>query len=72
MQEENLNKKSIRKTTRRVRSLLKFFLGLDKYGLLKYKNHNLSIGKRVYINSIKDTFFGKDVYISTMMLIQAS
>ena len=64
--------KKFRKQTRRIRYLLKYLFGFDKYGLIKFQHHNLSIGKRVYINSKKDVFFGNNVYLSTDIHITSS
>ena len=64
--------KKFRKQTRRIRYLLKYLLGFDKYGLLKFNHNNLSIGKRTYINGLKNIFFKDNIYISTDVNIMPS
>ena len=57
MQEEKNKKINIRNRTKKIRLLIKYFLRIDKYGLLKFNHNNLSIGKRTYINGLKNIFF---------------
>lgn len=63
---------SIRNKTKKYRHLLKYFLGFDKYGLLKFNHNNLNIGKKTHINGLKNTFFKENIYISTNVNITAS
>ena len=68
-----INKKAtLREKTKKIRLLIKYILRIDKYGLLKFKNNNLSIGKRSRINAIQDISFGKNVYISTDVHISST
>lgn len=63
---------SFRKNTKRYRSLFKYIFGLDKYGLLKFKHQNLSIGKRTILNGLNNIFFKDNIYISTDVNIGTS
>ena len=72
MQEEKNKKINIRNRTKKIRLLIKYFLRIDKYGLLKFNHNNLSIGKRTYINGLKNIFFKDNIYISTDVNIMPS
>ena len=65
---------SLRKKTKRFRSLLKYILGLDKYGLLKYKHKNLHISHNVILSSsaLKNISFGENIFISNNVQILAN
>ena len=64
--------KFMRTRTRKIRYFLKYLLGLDKYGLLKFKHHNLSIGKRTSLNGLENISFKDNIYISTDSKIMTS
>ena len=72
MQEEKMKRINIRNRTKKIRLLIKYFLRIDKYGLLKFNHNNLSIGKRTYINGLKNIFFKDNIYISTDVNIMPS
>ena len=64
--------KSIRIKTRKIRYLLKYLFGLDKYSLLKFRHNNLRIGKRTYLSGLKNISFKDNIYISTDSKIMTS
>lgn len=51
---------------------MKYLFGFDKYGLLKFKHKNLSIGKRTHLNGVENISFKDNVYISTDSKIMTS
>ena len=65
---------SLRKKTKQIRSLLKYLLGLDRYGLLKYRHKNLHISRNVILPSTtsKNISFGENIFISNNVQILAN
>jgi maltose O-acetyltransferase len=47
-----------------IRNIIKYYLGIDKYGLLKNKHNNLHISKNVTISVLNQVEFSDDIYIS--------
>ena len=56
--------KRIRKKTNRVRNVIKFFLGLDRYGLLENSRTDLNISKNVRLSKLKHIHFKDHIFIS--------
>lgn len=57
---------------KKIRNIIKFYLKIDQYGLLKNKYFNLSIGKNVDINPMRQVEFGSNVLISKNTSITTS
>jgi maltose O-acetyltransferase len=54
----------MKKKFKRIRNVIKYYLGIDKYGLLKNNYNNLHISKNVTISSLNQIEFSDDIYIS--------
>lgn len=57
------------KISKRVRNIIKYYLKLDKYGLLKNSRKNLHISKNVILNPLEEIDFKDDIYLSTNISI---
>lgn len=49
---------------KKIRNIIKYYLGIDKYGLLKNSHNNLHISKQVNIAPLNQIKFGENIYIS--------
>ena len=55
---------NLRKKTKKIRNFIKYYLGFDKYGLIKNQYTNLRISKNVTLAPLESITFGHDIYIS--------
>jgi len=52
------------KVKKKLKNYLKYYLKLDKYGLIKNQYTNLHISKNVTLSPLQSITFGHDIYIS--------
>ncbi|SCX80731.1 DapH/DapD/GlmU-related protein [Desulfoluna spongiiphila] len=56
--------KKIRKRTNRIRNIVKYCLGIDKYGLLENSRADLNISKNVTLSKLEHIHFKDHIFIS--------
>lgn len=61
----------MKKKFKKIRNLIKYYLKIDKYGLLK-NQYNLHISKNVEISPLNQINFGSNIYISKNCSITTS
>jgi len=62
----------MKKNFKKIRNLIKYYLKIDKYGLLKNSCNNLHISKNVTIAPLNQIKFGENIYISKNCSITTS